>query len=500
LEFTVPINLASRATSNIPLAAISAMFVLGCSPAVQDDGPPPRATDRIDVEPQSSTIAVPVRVDLKELSTTLEREIPRTLWTIDKPGQVCVTSKRVKVLFVKLNTPTIKCRILGQVTRGPLSVGGSGKDIVVTMPIHAVVSAMDIGGILKRETATAHARVRAIARIEVAQDWSLRGKVNIVYDWTEEPTIDFLGQEIKLTSQADEKLKSVVTRLERTLPRELAKLHLRDKVETIWSQAFTSLQLNRTNPPVWMRITPQALQFGGYSVAGSALLVRLGMTATTETFVGNRPANPPRAPLPAPARLTSEVGKLMLYIPVIADYAQLEPVVQRALVKRSARPFEVPAIGPVDARFGKVMIYGTTGGRIAVGVRFTATDRANRIGKSTGTVWLTGLPVNPPGTRKVGFADVQVRGVTDRTGTKLLLRLANTASMSQTIGDALSQNFDEDYTELLGKVRRAIAEKREGRLLIRARMEDVRSGSVKASGEGLYLPVWGTGSASVELR
>ena len=166
------------------------------------------------------------------------------------------------------------------------------------MPIHAVVSAMDIGGILKRETATADARVRAIAQIEVAQDWSLRGNVKIVYDWTEEPTIDVLGQKIKLTGQADQKLKGIVTRLERALPRELAKLHLRDHVEKAWTQAFTSLQLNRANPPVWMRITPQVLQFGEYSVAGRTLLVRLGMKATTETFVGNRPADPQRVPLP----------------------------------------------------------------------------------------------------------------------------------------------------------------------------------------------------------
>ena len=496
----ISINVALRAARGIRWVTIAAMLVGGCRPAAQNDGPPPRATDRIRIEPQSSTISVPMRVDLRELSSALEREIPKTLWTIDKPGQVCVASKKVKVVFVKLKTPTIKCRIVGRVTRGALSIGGSGQNIVVTMPIRAVVSANDIGGILKRETAAGDARVRAIAQVDVAQDWSLRGKVNIVYDWTEEPTIDFLGQKIELTSQADEKLKGVVARLERTLPRELAKLQLRDNVERVWAQGFTSLQLNRTNPPVWMRITPQSLQFGDYSVGGGALLVRLGMKATTETFVGKRPVDPSPVPLPRLSPLTSDPGKFMLYIPVIADYAQLEPVVQRALVKRSARPFEVPAVGPVDARFGKVTVYGTTGGRIAVGVNFTATDRANRIGKSSGTVWLTGLPVNPPGTRKVGFADIQVRGVTDRTGTNLLLRLANTSSMAQTIGEALGQNFKNDYAELMGKISRAIDEKREGRLLIRARIEDVRSGSLKATGEGLYLPVWGTGVASVELR
>ena len=41
---------------------------------------------------------------------------------------------------------------------------------------------------------------------------------------------------------------------------------------------------------------------------------------------------------------------------------------------------------------------------------------------------------------------------------------------------------------------------REGDLLIRARIENARTGQIKAAGQGVYLPVWGTGSASISLR
>ncbi|MEO6040877.1 MAG: DUF4403 family protein [Croceibacterium sp.] len=487
---------AGRGLSCVVVAL--ALAAGGCA-RQQPDTAPPRATDTIALEPQSSVISVPVSADLGELRLALEREVPRTLWAIDRPGQTCAAPKKVKVLIVKIKTPTIKCRLVGLVTRGPLAISGSGENLVVTMPIHAVIHARDIGGLLKQETATADARVRALAHLDIQRDWSLTGKVDIKYDWTREPAVDLLGQHIVLTNQADAKLQGVVARLERTLPRELAKLHFRQNVERSWRGAFTSLQLNRSNPPVWMRITPQTLNYGGYAIDGQKVRLRLGMKALTETYVGDRPADPQPAPLPAVQRLAQPAGELLFYVPVVADYAQLEPVVSKALTKRQTRPFEVPGIGPVNARFGNVTVYGTTGGRIAVGVVLQVEDAAGNFGKSSGTVWLTGKPVNAPNSRAVSFADLKVAGTTDRRTTDLMLRLANSPALATTIADALAQNFAHDYDELMGKVTRAIAEKRTGDLVIRARIDDVRTGTLRAAGRGLYLPVWGKGTAGVEL-
>ena len=484
-----------------PLAIVTALLaaaLAGCG-VKAPEGAPPRATDAIDVPSQSSVIAVPVTARLDLLRAALEREVPRTLWTIDKPDQVCVQSDKVKVLVVKVKTPTIKCRLVGAVTRGAMQIGGKGRDIVITMPLRAVIRARDIGGVLKQETATANAQVRAVVRLDLTPDWQLRGTVNIVYDWTREPGIDFMGRRIEFTSKADAKLKGVVDRVERLVAREIARLNVRDDVTRAWGQAFTSLQLNRANPPVWMRITPQDLQYGGYAVTGNRVVLKLGMRAQTESFVGDRPPDPERQPLPPVRPLDERPGELLFYIPVIADYAELEPVIAEALVKRSARPFDVPAIGPVNAQFGKVTAYGTTGGRVAVGVTFTARDVAGRLGTSRGTVWLSGMPVNQPNSRQVAFTDLKVSGTTDSEGADLLLALANSPALSSVIAEALGQNFTRDYEELLGKITRAIDETREGDFVIRARIANVRTGALKAAGQGIYLPVWGTGTASITL-
>jgi hypothetical protein len=460
---------------------------------------PPRATDTLKIEPQASTIAVPVEADLARVTAALEREIPRELWSIDKPGQACVPSKRVKVLFVQVKTPTISCRIVGRVTRGRLALSGSGRTLVVTLPVHAVVSARDIGGVLKQETATADAQVQARIALDLAPDWSPRAKVDLGYRWTAPPHIAFLGQSIDVSEPAEARLKGVLRQLERTLPGELTKLHVREQVERSWNAAFTSLQLNRSNPPVWMRISPQALQYGGYRIAGNRITLRLGLRAITETFVGDRPPDPPRTPLPPLQRLDGERTRLTFFIPVIADYRQLEPVLMRALTRRAARPFAVPGVGPVYARFNKVTAYGTTGGRIAVGLNFSASDEANTIGQARATVWLTALPVNRPNSREVAFTQFAVTGSTDRVGGDLVIRLANAPGLSATIAQALTQNFEKDYDKLMVKIDRAIQEKREGAFVIRAKVEDVRTGSLKAAGQGLYLPVRGTGTASITL-
>ena len=485
-----------RALGTFGIIGILAASLMGCG--AKTAGAPHRATDEIKLEPQSSVISVPISANLAALDSALEQEVPRQLWTIDKPGQVCSAPKKVKVLFVKIKTPTLHCRLVGQVTRGNMQISGSGRTFVVTMPIHAVIHAKNVGGLVD-ETAIADAQVRALINLDVTPDWGLRGKVDISYDWTNEPSFTILGKKVELTNKADAKLAGVVAKLEGTVAREIAKLNFRQEVSNSWGQAFTSLRLNKDNPPVWMRITPQELHYGGYTVVGRRLVLNLGMKAITETFVGDRPQDPKRTALPPATPLKEQRGELQFYIPVVADYAELEPVIMKALTKRSAQPFDVPGYGPVKAEFEKVTVYGTDGGRIAVGLTFAATADGKPKDRSHGTIWLTGMPINPPNSQQVRFTDIMVSGVTDDVGANLLLKLANTPGISSTIADSLAQNFSNDFQELMIKISRAIDEKREGNLLIRANIDNVRTGSIAAAGRGLYLQVWGTGRASIQL-
>src|SRR5690606_9367319 len=113
------------------------------------------------------------------------------------------------------------CTITGRVTRGALRLRGEGNEFVVDVPLHARISARDVGGVLKGETATGAAMAHARIRIELTPDWRTRGKARVTYGWTRAPGIDFLGKRITFTDEADEKLKPVVASVEREVAREI---------------------------------------------------------------------------------------------------------------------------------------------------------------------------------------------------------------------------------------------------------------------------------------
>jgi hypothetical protein len=132
-------------------------------------------------------------------------------------------------------------------------------------------------------------------------------------------------------------------------------------------------------------------------------------------------------------------------------------------------------------------------------VGMTISARPQKGGAEThGLVWLTAVPVNEQGSQKVAFKDLSVSGQTDGIGGDLLVKLVQSPAISETLAASLTQNFAHDFDKLLGKVRRAIVSKRAGDFVIRAEITDVRNGELKAAGQGVYLPVWASGTARVE--
>ncbi len=481
-------------------AAIAAMLLAACTPAASTDvEPPPRATDAAPPARDTSMLAVPVEASIAPLKAELERAVPRTLWTINRREKRCIKPQRVKMLGESFAiTPPIACTIVGQVTRGRLSFRGEGRDIVIDMPITARVSARDVGGVLKGETATASAMVHARVTLDVRPDWRMTGRARLRYGWTRAPGIDFLGQRITFTDQADRALAPVIRDVEAQVAREVGRINLRQQAAAVWQEAFAVVSLNRENPPVWMRVTPQRILFGGYRLQGQRLSLQLGVEAIGETFVTARPDAPVPTPLP---NLVAEpiVPRLDVRVPVIADYAALEPVIARALAKRSLRPFDLPALGPVDASFGKVTVYGTPGGRIAVGLELEAKAQSRKGETTKGMVWVTALPVTTPGSAEVRFTGVEVMGDTDGLYGDLLLTLARDKQFAPVIAEALTQNFARDLDSLKTKIRAAVADRREGDLRIRTSVDGFETGQITAYGNGLYLPVRMTGTAKVDV-
>ena len=460
---------------------------------------PPRVTTAPQLPRQSSTIVVPASASLSDIARGLEKGTPQTLWTIDERRPDCVPAQRVDLGIGRVKvSPALGCRIVGQVVRGPITLAGTGDRLTIAMPVRATLAAEKVGGVAGA-TATGAATVHAVARLGIAGDWQPTAKVDIAYDWREPPGVTILGQRITFARRADAQLQRVIAQLERDLPKELAKLDLRRRLGGVWREAFTTVELSRANPPAWMRVTPRALGFGGYRVADGRLNLTLSAQAVTETFVGDRPADPQPTPLPAPTRVAAKPG-LRFFVPVLADYAQLEPVVERTLRRLAARGITLAGVGRVDVEIGKVTVYATTGGRLAVGVKAKVKARNASFAATSGEAWLSALPYNLPGSQLVRARDVQLATRTDSAAVDLLVRLFDDAGVQASVASALQHDFAPDYAKVLAKARAAIGERREGDFVLSARVDEVRNGRIAATGAGLFLPVEASGDARISYR
>lgn len=478
---------------------------------------PPRIETALDLPKPASTIIVPLSVDIGIIEARLNQTTPKKLWAINQYEPKCVPAQRLTVCAVHVRkckgdacknvpckvglkrakvTPDVACRIVGQVTRGRIGISGRGDALYLSMPVNAAISARDVGGVIKKETATGSAIVRATVKMDIDRNWSPVAKVDIDYDWREPPGIDFLGQRIGFASKADAKLAGVIKGLERDLSREISRVHTRALVEGAWNQGFTSILLNREKPPAWMRITPQQLGFNGYRVNGRQLEMTLAARTITETFIGDRPTDPGKTALPPPAKISGERG-LNFYIPVVADYAQLEPVIQRALVKLARKGISLEGIGPVNVKFGKVTVYATDGGKLAVGIQANADVINSPLAGTNGVIWLSGTPYNQPDSQIVKVRDLRIAGRTDREAVNLLFALFMDEAVLREISTALTQDFKKDYDKVVTAATKALALRREGDFTLSAEITGVDHGTVVPTGQGLFLPVHVTGKANI---
>lgn len=448
---------------------------------------PPREVTPLAIPSQASAIAVPISARLADLEKIANRVVPATLASIDRQEPACL---KIKVIG------NVSCHILGTVTRGPIRVGGRGDELQLVMPVTAEVHVERVAHVIK-ETATAAAMVTATIKLDSIGNWQPKPSVRIDYRWTNKPGVDFLGKRITFADKADPALSKLISRLETELPREIGKLHPQEKLAGAWSKAFTSLSINRENPPVWLRLTPQELRFRRYHIENGLLTLELGATALTETYVGQRPENPVAKPLPPPAprQIAPDTG-FRFYMPVIADYAELEPVLAKALNKLEKKPMTLPGIGAVEPDFGKVTLYPSGDGRLAIGLAMAVATPGRWI-DARGTIWATAKPFNQRGSQRIEIHDLQIAGNGSGAGFRLLLAVAQTPAVQAEIGKALSQNFAKDYSKLLGKAGAAIAEKRLGDFVLTAQIDQVENGFVYPAGQGLFMPVAAEGTAAL---
>ena len=163
----------------------------------------------------------------------------------------------------------------------------------------------------------------------------------------------------------------------------------------------------------------------------------------------------------------------------------------------AAKGISLKSIGPVDVQFGKVTIYATQGGKLAVGIKASADVTRSPLKRTKGEIWLSAIPYNQSDSQIIKVRDLQIAARTDSKAVNLLISLFSDAQVLAEINTALTEDFNKDYEKVLVAARKAIAQRREGDFTLSAQVDKVSHGSVLVTGSGLFLPVDVTGKASI---
>ena len=459
---------------------------------------PPRAAPSPLPPPPPSSIALPVRVPLALLEAAVNDAVPKHLWQVDQPGSVCLKAGRVNMFGAKLKvTPDVKCRIVGDVIRGPIHLSSRGGKLHLAMPVAATLEARDIGGVIARKGTEAEALITADLVPALTSEGRLTARIQLRYDWRQEPTVSVLGQQIRLTEKADEKLAPILAKVEAELPQRLARLPVRAELERLWRQGFTVQSVNRRNPAAWLRLTPQALAVDGIAVERQNLRIDVRLGALAEVVLGQQPTAPAATPLPAIGKTGGPPG-LQLHSAVLADPATLQRPIDKALAKVAARGLLVPEWGRVKVRFGPSTLYATDGGKLALGLDIRARGPRQLL-DTRGRLWLTARPETQPDSERMLVRDLALAAHPgDDVQLPLLVAVAQSTEVKAALEEALTQDFTRDYTKLLRKIDRALADVKIGEFRLAMRLDEVHHGKAVVLGQGIYLPVTAAGSARLD--
>ena len=314
------------------LAGVTAILIWFAN-TVRDYPAPPRIQAPLDRAPDRSVLITRATAPIIAIRDRLEEAVPRTLVRLDERIEECVPREEVRVAGLDLfKTPKLGCKLVGTITRGAITLGGSGRVLSARLTINADIEVQDLGDIIKREKVTAAANVTVLAQLSVDPNWRLKPNVDLAYTWKTKPGVQVMGQRITFAKSADKALAKSLSQLERQIEAEIRTIDLRGEVEKVWREAHTTLSINRENPPIWMRIDPKNLGAGSLSVNGQEIAAELMLEADLQLEVGAEPSSPTPTMLGANAGAPAEADSK-------SSTADSEPSSCQSTLSRNTSPW-----------------------------------------------------------------------------------------------------------------------------------------------------------------
>ncbi len=343
---------------------------LACEARLDVDAPAPAMmadTDTIPTLP-TSTLDIPLSVDLSPVVGELEKVVPRRFGDIDE--RKAVSNKRVHIAYEAVRNPFL------------VSLNGTTATIAAVVqykgrgwykpPIGPEISSSC--GITDQMP---RARITLASDLSITPEWKLRGKskpVRVAPFTTErrdQCRVTFL--KIDVTDKVVSATRDAIEKQRPMIDRKVSAINIRPKFESWWHLLEQPIRLTDS---VWLLIRPSAVRMGETVGVKRTLVTALGFSASPMVTTGPRPtvsltSLPPLYP--------AAVGNgLHIMLEGVVGYDLATDLLRKHIVgkkfTRAGQTLEVR-----DAR-----LFGIGGGKLALELRFK--------GAANGHVYLVGTP------------------------------------------------------------------------------------------------------------
>ena len=470
---------------------------------VESYSAPHRTAEAIPFQTQSSSFVIPVVMNLDDLQRRLNQDVPEVLASVDENRDGCVPATWVKVKWLfglkTKATQAIDCNLKGQAVRGPITLGGNGKTLTITMPVSASITAKGRGEIGKHIQTTATGAITATANVQadIDENWNPSAIVSADYSWNNRIGVNVLGFRITFADKVDPQLRKMIEGFQKKIPEALARLTIKDHASKLWKNSFATLQVGK-DPNLWVKLTPEVVGYNGYSVSGRELKFSIMASGRTETYFGQQPAPAVATELPGLKRDLPAKG-LNVFVPVSVDYTTLANAAKSALKVGEEQSFEIPGRGNVKATFKDVVIHQTDGRRLAIGVTLDSNASVGflNLSKARGTVWFV-ADVNVDNLSKRAKVDrFEAHGKTDSATANILTSILNLPAVNRALLNCLQYDFSAKYSDAIRQVEDGINRQVSSDLRLAGKIDGIEVESIVAGPGALIANVSAKGQAEI---
>ena len=464
---------------------------------------------------ESSSIALPIKLEAAQLSARANEALPKRIVDIDwtnvnacvpktyhnvctlrgpnprKPWETICIGRLARVEA----SPQIDCRYSAKVDRAALSLEATNGGLTANLPIKIrgkVEGRGEIGRSIRLEP-RGDMDLKFRAALDVSPEYTLVGTTNLDYEWSDFAHVWMAGIKVRVDEEANKKIDEKLEEFMPEVADRIAQADLRSPIEKAWRAGFESFELA---DETYLRLTPQAIAMASPTADNGTLIINFGTRLVAESFVGTeRPAAGTPTTLPPLMKTPFEPG-ISLSLPVRIAFDRFAEELRRGFDAGEWQRVNVDGLGVVKYKVLDARIFQTEGQKAVLGLKMQV-DAPKRWLDAKGWIWTTtGIAIDNT-QRVVRLESPHFRGDTSNWALDALLKVANFGSVNQRIVESSEVNFSVEHDALLEEGNRVLNRPLDDLLFLSGSLDAVSLGKAEVASDALVIPIKARGRAEI---